>query len=206
MSLDDLFSLLLFALFIGAPLLSRFFRRGGQGPTGKAPPQTRTGLPTTPPTASSPSKRDATKSAAENAANDIGERLEQARRRVREAVEGQTARTDTRSARTSSQTPQATGLESAGDMFQQSQPARPPAPPPRQVTSTFAATDASVRRSQRTPTRPLQVERSGSGKRARLSPEMLAFSRDDIMRGIMWQQILDAPKSKRPWRNPSQHP
>ncbi len=205
MSLDDLFSLLLFALFIGAPLLGRLLRRGGQRPTGKAPPATRTGLPTTPPTTQ---KRDAAKNAAENAANDIGERLEQARRRVREAVEGQTARTDTRAARTSSQsTPQSpTGLESAGDMFRQPQPARPPAPPPRQVASTFASADASIPRSKRTTTRPLQVERSGDGKRAKLSSDMLAFDREDIMRGIMWQQILDAPKSKRPWRNPSQHP
>ena len=203
MNSGDLFSLLLFALFIGVPLLSRFLRRGGQRPTPKAPPATRTGLPTTPPTQAT-QRRDAAKNTAETTANDIGERLEQARRRVREAVEGQTARVDTRTSQSSTQNP--TGLESAGDMF------RRPEPPARQVppTPTLVAVglEHSGRRQRdaRRASRPLQVERSLSGKGAKLSSDMLAFGREDIVRGIVWQQILDAPKSKRPWRNPSRHP
>lgn len=199
MSLDDLFTLLLFALFLGLPLLSRLFRRGPT-PPGKSSPPTRTGVPSTPPTAP---KRDI-QSAPGNAADDIAERLEQARRRVREAVEGQTARVDTRPAG------DRTGLESAGDMFRprQEPPARVPATPPvREVTAAFLPPDAvTARRSARISTRPLQVERSLRGKRAKLNAEMLAFSREDIMRGMIWKQILDEPKSKRPWRNPSQHP
>ncbi|CAN5868641.1 hypothetical protein BH24DEI2_BH24DEI2_11130 [soil metagenome] len=235
MSLDDLFSLLLFALFIGVPLLSRFLRRGP--PTGTPPPTTqtgRTGLPTTPPTQTSQTQRRDTKNAPETAANDIGERLEQARRRVREAVEGQTARTDTRSARGTAQNP--TGLESAGDMFQQpSARNASPAPTPLVVNTLRRPENAqrprtlqgstlqgstlqgstlqgstlhgsTLQGAKRRATRPLQVERSLTGKGAKLPSEMLTFSREDIMRGIIWQQILNAPRSKRPWRNPSQHP
>ena len=213
MSLDDLFSLLLFALFIGVPLLGRLFRRGGPRPTPKAPPATRTGLPTTPPTRD-PQKRDTAKNAAEKAADDISERLEQARRRVREAVEGQTARTDTRTSQTTPQNP--TGLESAGDMFQQPAARNASAAPAPVAVSTLRRPEnvqrpstlqgSNLQGTRRRATRPLQVERSLSGKSAKLPSEMLTFSREDIMRGIMWQQILDAPKSKRPWRNPSQHP
>ena len=252
MSIDDIITLLLILTFVAGPILNRL-TKGPQKPQQKRPPknQPRQGQAreTSQRTTSTPqtgreSRRQQTTSQTTTApppkqfesSDPFTKRLEEARRRVQEAMEGGTSQGDV------SQKPQERGLvgsESSGGMFRdppqsqqrpqqpQQQPASPLTQPPSQRRTLspeggaetqrsiptqpggFSRTSAQAAKARiKTPsgTKPLQVQRSVGRKRAKLEGRFLTFGRDDLLRGIVWKQILDEPRGKRPWRNPSQHP
>ena len=202
MSLDDLISLLLFVLFIGLPVLSRLVR-GTQRPQqqkGKAPPPKTVQRRVQGKTDDRPSTRQPS-----SAGDDFGKRLEEARRRVREAVEGKDAEAEAGQFQPNEANsmfkprpePVTTGLPKSDTPF-----SRPSSLP----TAFLPSESVTARSSYRKPTAPLQVQRSVGLNRAKLSGVRLTFSEEDLMRGIIWKQILDEPRGKRAWRNPSQHP
>ena len=252
MSIDDIITLLLILTFVAGPILNRL-TKGPQKPQGKGqrPPQnqprpgqtreTSQRTTSTPQTGRDSRRSTQTTSQTTTApppkqpesSDPFTRRLEEARRRVQEAMEGSTSRGDV------SQRPQERGLvgsESSGGMFRdppqsQQQPQQQPASPLTQSPSQrrtlspeggagtqrsiptqrggisrTSAQAAKARIKAPSGTKPLQVQRSVGRKRAKLEGRFLTFGRDDLLRGIVWKQILDEPRGKRPWRNPSQHP
>ena len=256
MSIDDIITLLLILTFVAGPILNRL-TKGPQKPQGKGqrPPQNRErpGQPrdasqrttSTPQTGRDSRRSTQTTSQTTTApppkqpesSDPFTKRLEEARRRVQEAMEGGTSQGDV------SQKPperRLVGSESSGGMFRdpsqsqqqpQQQPRQQPASPLTQPPSQrrtlspeggagtqrsiptqsggFSRTSAQAAKARiKTPsgTKPLQVQRSVGRKRAKVEGRFLTFGRDDLLRGIVWKQILDEPRGKRPWRNPSQHP
>ena len=248
MSIDNLITLLLFIVFIVVPMLSRSGRKGPQGRRPGAPnrpgqkpqtrgqsnPQTGQAQPGQGPQGGqvtlgrpqSAPQQAGGQAPVPSMSDDFNKRLEEARRRVQEAMDGQTT-----SGRAPEQ-PQGApvGQESGGDMFRpQSSPATPPRQAPQglmgqKLESTkprspakftgrsgqFAAPEARTsfkaldKRGKGAVTKPLQVQRSLGSKRAKLRGRLLSFSETDLMRGIVWKQILDEPRSKQSWRQQSQ--
>lgn len=242
MSIDDIISLLLFLVFIVVPILSRVGRRKpqqGRGTNPQTKPQTRGQA--TPQRGQAAQGRGASvgRSSSQpssqqtpepSMSDDFSKRLEEARRRVQEAMEGQSAQ---------GRNAPSTGQESAGDLFRPSTPASSPqqlstpntpsTPLPtslvtqRPVSQSFLPSESETasgsfggslgrfsgqslgQRKKMGVSKPLQVQRSLKGKRAKLQGRLLTFGESDLMRGIIWKQILDEPRAKQSWREQSQH-
>ena len=210
MSIDDLISIFLFLLFIVVPLLNRAGKKPGRSGSGRSGPgrsgsgRGRTGQGRTGRGAQTQSAEPSPSGSAQRTEDDFRRRVEEARRRVQEAVESQT-QTESSSAQ---------GLETASDMFSGGTAATSdmfsadrfsaPQPQSASLAAGSSAYDNLVLREKKTISKPLQVQRGGA-KGATLSGEVLAFGRSDLMRGIIWKQILDEPRSKRSWRQQSQH-
>lgn len=187
MSLDDLISLLLILVFVIVPFLGRALRRQRPQPTRRqsgtgASPAREPQRKPTPPTARPDSEAQAA----------FEQRLEEARRRVREASGGH--------GQASRRAPQGQGAPATT-------PAAPPgglfsAPRPERQSRGAAAGSYSFlpRESETaralTTSRPLQVQRRLGKKRAKLSRSLLRLEQEDILRGFIWQQILNEPRSK----------
>lgn len=176
MSFDDLFGLLVFALFVGVPVLNRVFGRRG----GSAAPSRRPGRPTpqaprreTP----RPLAGDASRPAPAGTDDDLQRRLEEARRRVRETLAGRDAEG------TAPEAPPAVP------------PHRPPPPRPEPVARPQPQRSAPRVRPERRPT---------PARAARLKRDaVLGLGPDDIMAGLIWHEVLSDPPSKRRIRRPS---
>lgn len=191
MNLDSLISLLILIFFIGLPLLSRLSRRGGRSPS----------VPSRPP--SQPrvmGKRQREIPQQLPADEDFLRRLEEARRRVQEAM-NQSGRTGAQPPQQSgqTQTPPVPSATPAG-------PIRIPAPlqvpsgpllqtsvpPPAEREGPEGRSDLPIRRVRRA---------TGQGNEGR--NRQISADRQDIINGIIWKQILDRPPWERRGRTPS---
>ena len=231
MSIDNLITLLLFIVFIVVPMLSRAGRKGpqrgksgtptkpGQRPQTQGQAQSRGGTQqSNPSTTGLPQQSTSGQPSVPSMSDDFSKRLEEARRRVQEAMEGQS---------TQGRTPQPpAGQESASDLFrpkpapqQLSTPNTPIGTPPpslvtqRPVSQSFLPSESETasgsfqslsKRKKTGVSKPLQVQRSLGTKRIKLQGRLLTFGETDLMRGIIWKQILDEPRSKQSWRQQSQ--
>ena len=198
MNLDSLISLLILIFFIGLPLLSRLSRRGGRSPS----------VPSRPP--SQPrvmGKRQREIPQQLPADEDFLRRLEEARRRVQEAMN--------QSGRTEAQPPHPQ---------QSGQTQTPPSPPPP-VPSATPAGPIRIPAPLQVPSGPLlqtsvppPAEREGPEGRSDLPirrvrratgqgnegrNRQISADRQDIINGIIWKQILDRPPWERRGRTPS---
>ena len=191
MSLDSLISLLILIFFIGLPLLNRLRRRGGRSPSVSLRPPSH-------PRMMGQGQREIPQQ--QPADEDFLRRLEEARRRVQEAM-NQSGRTEAsppqRSGQT--QTPPSPPAAPAG-------PTRIPAPlqapsgpllqtlvpPPAQREVPEGRSDLTTRRVRRA------TGQSNKGRNRQISAD-----RQDIINGIIWKQILDRPPWERRGRAPS---
>ena len=234
MRLDDIISLLLFLVFIVVPLLSRASRgpkkpgqqrpaqprpgqsagRGARGQAGQ-PNQRQVGRPragqasvgqqpSSPPPIGQPPPQAS--------GDEFSRRLEEARRRVREAMESDPGGRQRPPAEAQA------GSESASDLFRPSAPPQSQVPPlvtepslvsSRPISTSFLPSESQTsfssltERKKMATTKPLEVQRRVGAKQAKqLGP--LQFGEGDIMRGIIWKQILDDPRAKQSWRQQSQ--
>jgi hypothetical protein len=84
---------------------------------------------------------------------------------------------------------------------------RPPAEPEAASAYTSLPGEGDVTRPSLAVSQPLQVQRKGKPKSARLEAALLGVSRQELLRGVLWQQILNPPRAKRPHgRELSQRP
>jgi hypothetical protein len=206
MSFDDLIGLLIFLLFVGVPLFNRI-RRGSRNRPQQNPAQPRTpGRRAAPRTATD----DPTPTAQAFDPDDpIGRRLEEARRRVEAARGSAPQQAATPPSGTASGSASATRAPQAPTQAppppqQASGPAPPLLPPTVYVdlpepTTTFDRTAVSA-------SEPLKVERRKRRNRStgsvtsssRMQPdELMRLDPDDIVRGILWHQILSEPVALR---------
>jgi hypothetical protein len=213
MSFDDLIGLLIFLLFVGVPLFNRIRRRGSRRPQqGPARPQ----APNRAPGAPVPTEGRAP--APLDTDDPIGRRLEEARRRV-EAARGSAPQTGAPAAGA----PAASGGSVARGLATPPPPQQPSAPPPFVPPTVFV--DAPVppplptlERSVVAASAPMRVERRTKRKRpsqsaeiatTMQSDELMRLRPDDIVRGILWHQILSEPvalKGRGRGRRPSPPP
>lgn len=201
MSLDTLISILVFILFIGLPLLNRL-RRGGRSRTARRtarPPEPP--RPLTQPAPATPVQVDE--------GDPVAQRLEEARRRVQEALGQQPA---------ASQTPSQTPSQAPSQAPAQG-PTSAPIPPQPVAGSLFGSPapldwqsgpEAQPSFIPRTPSKALEIiripRRTRSAARGQLGEEeergerqtdrsVIDFEATDIIAGIVWHQILAEPKS-----------
>ena len=188
-NLDSLISLLIFIIFIGLPLLNRLSRSR----RGSAPPRRPPGPPgqpgRTPPTLGAP---DAETRPPAEMDETFARRLEEARRRVQDAMGGP-------GSGPSAQTPAGTGSQG------QATTAPVPVPPPAAAPFIPAATrpetpperreletGTGIRRSQ-----PLERTRRGKRSARETRDRLLSVAKRDILSGIIWKQILEEPAHQR---------
>jgi hypothetical protein len=241
-SFDDIFALLLFIVFIGLPLLNRMQQRGRPG----APPpgQGRPGAPGRPPGAGGQAGRPAGGGAAagERAAREreaeatgeskastserrsdddpfaeLAKRLEEARRRVRDAsaAGGASAGTTAPAARTiaTPAPPSAAIPDPRAGAPRAPRAPRDPFPKGRQKPAA-PWQDRSLSRASLSDDAPaLEVERvrpvsSGSDRRTRevarmQARDLVALDAQSFRKGIMWHMVLSGPVAYRGRRKPS---
>lgn len=196
MSLDSLISLLILIFFIGLPLLSRLSRRGGRSPS----------VPSRPP--SHPrvmGKRQREIPQQQPADEDFLRRLEEARRRVQEAMN--------QSGRTEAQPPQRSGQTQTPPSPPPPVPSAAPAgpiriPAPLQVPSgpllrTSVPPSAEREGPERRSDPPIRRIRRATGQGNKGRDRQISTDRQDIINGIIWKQILDRPPWERRGRTPS---
>ncbi len=193
MSLDTLISILVFILFIGLPLLNRL-RRGGRSRTARRttrPPEPP--RPLTQPAPATPVQVDE--------GDPVAQRLEEARRRVQEAL-GQQPATSQAPSQAPAQGPTSAPIPPqpvAGSLFG--------SPAPLDWQSGPEALPSFI---PRTPSKALEItrlpRRTRSTARGQLGEEeergerqtdrsVIDFEATDIIAGIVWHQILAEPKS-----------
>lgn len=193
MSFDDLIGLFIFLLFVGVPLVNRLRRsRRGPGPQPQRrpqrPPQTTIPQPASPP---------ATVQGESESDDPITRRLEEARRRVeaarRSTAGGQTAPQPSRPPAVPPPAAPPPAIPRLG---------RPAGPIPEPFMPRFVPPPAAAPPAARTAmvqTQPLEVVRKRARARARIDKAakrhsgVLKFGSDDIVRGILWHQILSEP-------------
>lgn len=237
MSLDDLFALLIVFLFVVLPLLNRMQQRGRTGTPPGAPHRPRPGQPQPRQPGGAPATRGpetrpdrpAGREEAGDAYDDLTRRLEEARRRVREAMGTQ------------------------GELSTGPQPSPPPAPPPSAARRTVASAGIPSGRvagpprptpaapaaapTAREPRRPvtapdsvrrtgprkpgfaeatpaIEVDRTGGRARTRAGRERLERARasarrlvsldpESIRKGVLWHMVLGEASAYGRGRTPS---
>ena len=212
MSLDDLITLLLVALFVGAPLLRRILGRGGRRPGQGASTQGEGESD-----GSERASEERSSSAAERSGearadrgsttasrdtdrpqSDFERRLAEARRRVQEAREGASG-------------PRKDAQDASGRRGQASdrgvrEPSFEPLVRPRTEASPGFLGREGIRE-PRPKTAPLKVskrKRKRRGSTLSSAEDVVSVRPHDIVQGIVWHQILSEPVSKRrPRRSPS---
>jgi len=242
-SFDDIFALLLFIVFIGLPLLNRLQQRGRPG----APPpgQGRPGAPGRPPGAGGQAGRTAggASAAGESVSRqrqsgeateagqtssrrevdddpfaELAKRLDEARRRVRDASDGgrASAGTSATAARTiATPAPPASAIPDprATAAPRAPRPARDPFPKGRPKPASPWKDRSLARASLRDDAPALEVERvrpvsGGSDRRARevarmQARDLVALDAQSFRKGIMWHMVLSGPVAYRGRRKPS---
>lgn len=203
MSLNDLITLALIALFVGFPLVQRFLRQGsgpqqpGEG-TGERPPEAGTGREagdgsgtrrSATETASADRSAPAQTTEAPDGASELERRLQEARKRVQQARQSGGA------GRPSAAGPSRPAVDTSSR----------PLVKPRESESPGFLGREGVTKSPRKTAPPLQVSKRISGKRASKMSKgrVVSLKPDDIFRGIVWHQILGEPVSARKRRRRS---
>jgi hypothetical protein len=210
LSFDDLLALLLFVAFIALPALSRLARsRGGSQGPGTPPPG---GRPTTPPVPGPDRGRTQADPAASTTVRqdpdaELERRLAEARARVQQAMQGPSAprpsppvaRPTTPALRPSSTVagpvPRGTGLMTSVDRDDG-----------LLSTPLDASAAASLGRKRREESRQrladapaLEVERAVKPDAGREPQRVwLATDRRSLVQGIVWNQVLNEPRSRAP--------
>lgn len=207
MSLDDLITLVLIALFVGFPLLQRFLR-SGSGPqqpgdkTGTNRPdrdagaETRSGGPADVEQArgeGSGGPTSARTSEASDGASELERRIEEARKRVQQARQGKSA-----SARPAGAAPPSQAEASSRPLIREREAQR--ATP----QAGFLGREGTPRKAPKKAP-PMQVsKRKRAGTASKISKgRVVSLEPDDIFRGIVWHQILSEPVSARKRRRKS---
>ncbi len=227
----DILTLVLFLVFVIVPVINGLLQRGrgsgGQGGTKgqRRPPQGKTQT-TTRTSTTRPASAPSTQSRDENDSS-FDRRLEEARRRVQEAMDGN------RGGRTAQTSPQRdTTREEATTLF-------PTAPRPQTAQDARASrglemggqglemggqglegstlnsapmsgaslTSTAAELARRGEAAPLRVQRRRGKKSATLGRDaLMALDERAVLRGLIWHQILSDPPSKHPHRRrSSQH-
>lgn len=196
MSLDSLISLLILIFFIGLPLLSRLSRRGGRSPSAPSRPPSHPRVM---------GKRQREIPQQQPADEDFLRRLEEARRRVQEAMN--------QSGRTEAQPPQRSGQTQAPPPSPPPVPSAAPAgptriPAPLQVPSgpllqTSVPSPAESEVPEGRSDLPIRRIRRAAGQGNEGRNRQISADRQDIINGIIWKQILDRPPWERRGRTPS---
>jgi hypothetical protein len=237
LSLDDLFALLIVFLFVVLPLLNRMQQRGRTGTAPGAPQRPRPGQPqprqpgSAPATGGSATRPDRPtgREEAGDAYDDLTRRLEEARRRVREAMGSQgelsTGPQPSAPAVPAPSAPRRTiasaGIPSgrAGGPARPTPPAPAAAPPRREPRRAVTAPDAVRRTGPRKPgfaeaTPAIEVDRSGGRARTRTGRERLeraqvsarrlvALDPESIRKGVLWHMVLSEASAYGRGRTPS---
>lgn len=209
MSLDDLITLLLVVLFVGAPLVQRFMRGGtgsqqpGEGPeAGRSEGEAGGAEGGSAREAPEPSGRGARADRGESSSgqSELERRIEEARRRVRQAREG----TQPSRSSTPSRTPQAAASPAQSSRQDRDVPRPLIAPRESRPSSSLGREGVTRQPAKKAP--PMQVAKLKSKGRASKLVETRVLSLDahNILQGIVWHQILSERKGKRaPRRQPS---
>ena len=241
----DLLSLILLLVFVVAPIVNGLLKRGQGGTKGQSTRQ-RGGTRNAPqnttqnttqntgrPVASTQTSKRADSDTAPNTAFD--KRLEEARRRVQEAMDGNRGGTARAPTQTQAQGParrevgtlfpplesspppmrDARGLESGGRGLEsggQGLEGRtlnsvPLSGTPSSMLSSTGLTDTASALGRLDKAAPLRVQRRGAAKSAKLGRDApLTLDRQGVLQGLIWHQILSDPPSKHPHRRrSSQH-
>ena len=230
----DILTLVLFLVFVIVPVINGLLQRGrggGQGGTkGQGrPPQgkTQTTQTTTRTTTTRSASAPTTQSRNEDDSS-FDRRLEEARRRVQEAMEG--SRAGGRTAQTSSQRdatreeattlfptaprPQtgrdaqaSRGLESGGRGLEMGGQGLEGSTLNSAPMSGASLTSTAAELARRGEAAPLRVQRRRGKKSATLGRDaLMALDERAVLRGLIWHQILSDPPSKHPHRRrSSQH-
>lgn len=196
MSLDSLISLLILIFLIGLPLLSRLSRRGGRSPS--APSR-----PPSPPRVMG--KRQQEIPQQQPADEDFLRRLEEARRRVQEAM-NQSGRTEVQPPQRSGQTQTPPSPPPPVPSAAPAGPIRLPAPlqvPPGPLLQTSVPPPAEREVPEGRSDLPIRRVRRAAGQRNEGRDRQISTDRQDIINGIIWKQILDRPPWERRGRTPS---
>jgi hypothetical protein len=232
LSFDDIFGLLIIVIFIGLPLLNRL--RGAPPPGGRPPGapgpgrpvDPRTGAPGRPgpatggPAATTTRERDDDRRAEQDPMDELSRRLEEARRRVRDAMGevGEPQRDRPLVTEPSrGQTIMSAGIPSGTAGGSPRPPTTSPlTPPPASVRRVSTPTPpAKVKRTGTgrrppgfaKPTPALEVERPGTGRGAAGSPRersqrdrahrdavaLMAMDGASVRKGLLWHMILGEP-------------
>jgi hypothetical protein len=207
MNWDNLLTPLLFLLFIGVPLLNRLNRkRANQPRSGPSNyPQTASSNPT-----DSPPGETAGVGRQDNIPEDgdLSRRLEAARKRVTDATQHSGSEPPSSSPTSPDQRP----LQGAAHNSVTSPPRDPAYSGTQPVSTVTEAPFGKTKRVSEPTNQPPTKQRFeiSSGRRdisktskANNSPAILTSGKE-ILKGIIWKQILDEPKYKDPWRTPSQ--
>jgi hypothetical protein len=242
LSFDDLFALLLFVIFIGLPLLNRMQQRGrGRTPPGAPPPGSgRPGPPGRAP-GQPPGPAGGAASAGERAARErearaageqpatasqrddedpfaeLAKRLEEARRRVRDASSPQasTAPAPARTVATPSppsqpmptaRPPKPRPPRAARDPFPTARTARPKPTAPWERTAqrrTKLAEDAPALEVERRPRVVSGAERREQEIRRLQADDLVALNPSSFRKGMLWHLVLSDPVAYRNRRKPS---
>ena len=215
MNIDPI-TIILFLIFFVLPIVNNFLRRGQGGKQGQQ--GRRQGRPQQPPQRRGRSDdRGTTADTGRDsggAGDDFTRRLEEARRRVQEAMNGGG---DSSSPRQSEQRER----PSSSDLFpslDEKQPARGQQGGPDQPRAPFGGLgregvsrqrpasqqgtmtkQSSVDRTELGAAPPLRVQRLKPRKSSKIDRQrgILEFDRRSVMQGIIWREILDEPLAKR---------
>lgn len=196
--MPDPLTIILFVIFVVLPIINSLVkgRQQPQHPQRPTAPGRQVQRPSAPgPSPAGPARND----------DDFTRRLEEARRRVQEAMASDTTSRAPEERPTVYQPPPARDAE-----FQEAgrymPPTRSPAPAPSPMTFGTGAQETFSRPRDRAGSQqdlvtapPLRVQRSSSPKSAKITQEsLLRFDTADVYRGILWHQILSEPRSKKP--------
>ena len=229
----DLISLIALVLFIVVPIVNGLLKRGQGGTKGHTSQRgTRNTPQNTTKNATQNTGRPVASTQSGESTSAFDKRLEEARRRVQEAVDGnrgQTAGTPTPaqgSARREVGTlfpplepslptlRDARGLESGGRGLEsggQGLEGRtlnsvPLSGTPSTMPSSTGLTDTASALGRLDKAAPLRVQRRGVAKSAKLGRTPVALDRQGVLQGLIWHQILSDPPSKTSHRRrSSQH-
>ena len=228
----DILTLVLFLVFVIVPVINGLLQRGrgsgGQGGTKgqRRPPQGKTQT-TTRTSTTRPASAPSTQSRDENDSS-FDRRLEEARRRVQEAMDGN--RAGGRAAQTSPQKdasrgeattlfptaprPQtgqdaraSRGLEMGGQGLESGGRGLEGTTLNSAPMSGASLTSTAAELARRGEAAPLRVQRRQGKKSATLGRDaLMALDKRAVLRGLIWHQILSDPPSKHPHRRrSSQH-
>ncbi len=194
MSLDDLISLLIVA-FVALSFLGRALR-GARRPNRGQPPGSQRPRQPTQPNATTTTSAAPTSQGDADVSSAFEKRLEEARRRVLEADAQQpkTSRPLSRNRQVAEgatqKRPESVGSESARGRFQ--------SPSSLEGVYTFLPSEEASAQPGLKVSKPLQVKRRRASKQATLGTGRLSFKEEDLLRGFIWQQILNEPRALRP--------
>ena len=185
----DPLTIILLVIFVVLPLVNGLLKGQQQQPQRPRTP----GTPQTPqarrpgtarPTVAGPSAGD----------DEFARRLEEARRRVQDAMGADTTVRRDPTASLPEERPLGGPPAPRRDTEFQDPVRRPPSP------AAFDHPGTRIRAQQDVKTAPpLRVQRGSSQKPAKLSQEsLLRFDTDAVFRGVLWHQILSEPRSKKP--------